>query len=150
MHGTYQGIQFERWHVARYKVIADFFREYKQGSQESIALGPIGVISFYSDMTIYSIFGIVDPYIAHKQMTGIGQVLAGHEKHDIPYVLSKRPTYFLFSLNLQPDPESFPDYSGDVGKILQTDYQLKSVWLEDPVNHEAGYFTFLELKTHKP
>jgi hypothetical protein len=150
MHGAYQGIQFERWHVARYRVIADFFREYKQGPQESMALGPIGVISYYSDMTIHSLFGIVDPYIAHKQMMGVGQVLAGHEKHDIPYVLSKKPTYFLFSLSLQPDPESFPDYSGDVGKKLEANYQLKSVWLEDPVNQEAGYFTFLELKTHKP
>lgn len=150
MHGTYQGIQIERWHVARYKVIADFFREYKQGPEESLALGPIGVISYYSDMTIYSMYGIVDPYIAHKPMTGIGQVLAGHEKHDIPYILSRRPTYFLFSSILQPEPEAFPDYSGEVGKILQENYQLHSVWLEDPVNQEAGYFTFLELKTHKP
>lgn len=150
MHGTYQGIQYERWHVARYKVIADFFRDYKRSAHDSLALGPIGVISYYSDMTIYSIFGIVDPYIAHQPMTGIGRVFAGHEKHDIPYVLSNRPTYFLFSLGLQPEPESYPEYSGDAGRIIRENYQLKSVWLDDRGNNEAGYFTFLELKTHEP
>lgn len=150
MHGTYQGIQYERWHVARYKVIADFFKEYRRSEQESLALGPIGVISYYSDMTIYSVFGIVDPYIAHKQMAGISQVLAGHEKHDLSYILSKRPTYFLFSLSLLPVAESVPDYSGEVRNIIEENYQLKSVWLEDRINSEAGYFTFLELKTREP
>jgi hypothetical protein len=149
MHGTYQGIQYERWHVARYTVIGNFFRGYKHSDQESIALGPIGVISFYSDMIIYSIFGIVDPQIAHKQISGLGQGLPGHEKSDLFYVLSKRPTFFIFSLSLRSEPESFPNYSGQVGEILQENYQLKSVRLDDRVNGEAGYFTFLEAKTRK-
>lgn len=150
MHGTYQGIQYERYYVARYKVIADFFREYKQSAQDSLALGPIGVISYYSDLTIHSIFGIVDPYIAHKEMTGLGQGLPGHEKHDLPYVLSKRPTYIMFSLSLRSEPESYPDYSDEIDKMIQENYRLKSVWLDDHINDEAGYFTFLELKTHEP
>jgi hypothetical protein len=150
MHGTYQGIQYERWHVARYKVIANFFRGAKRSAQDSLAVGPIGVISYYSDMTIYSIFGIVDPYIAHKQMTGLGQGFPGHEKHDLPYVLSKRPTYIMFSLGLRSEPESYPDYSDEIDKIIHENYQLRSVWLDDSINDEAGYFTFLELKTHEP
>jgi arabinofuranosyltransferase len=149
MHGTYQGIQYERWHVTRYKVISNFFRGYKHSDQESIALGPIGIISFYSDMIIYSVFGIVDTQIAHKKMSGLGQGFPGHEKSDLPYVLSKRPTYFIFSLSLRSEPESFPNYSGEVGEILQENYQLQSVWLDDHVNGEAGYFTFLEAKTRK-
>lgn len=150
MHGTYQGIQIERWHVARYKVIADFFKTYQRNEHDTLALGPVGVIPYYTEMTIHSIHAIVDPYIAHKEMPKAKQIfsqgLAGHEKKDLAYVLSKRPTYIMFSTYLREAPEPYPDYLAEIDQIIRANYELKSVWLKDSMNDEAGYFTFLELK----
>lgn len=148
MHGTYQGIQTERWHVARYKVIADFFRRYRRSAEDSLALGPIGVIAYYADMKIHSFYGIVDPYIAHKQVPRLGRGLPGHEKYDVPYVLSKRPTFVMFSAALRQEPEGYPQFSDGADRTIRENYQLRSVWLVDDVNSEAGYFTFLELNTN--
>ena len=83
-------------------------------------------------------------------MTGLSQGFPGHEKPDLAYVLSKRPTYIMFSLDLGPEPESFPSFSDETDKIIRDNYQLKSVWLDDPEINEAGYFTFLELKAQEP
>jgi hypothetical protein len=147
MHGAYQGVQLERWAVARFTVLGNFFNNYQQNTDDSLALYPIGVISYYNtDMTIHSMYGIVDPYIAHKKSNQIlGEGLPGHEKEDLPYVLSKKPTYIMFTHHLKPEPQSYPS---EFGELAREHYQLRSVWLNDPVNEEAGYFTFLELKEH--
>lgn len=61
---------------------------------ESVACVPIGAVGYYSDLTVYDMMGLTDTHIAHKDIP-LGTGWAGHEKHDGPYILSRKPTYLL-------------------------------------------------------
>ena len=147
MHGTYRGVEYERRYVARFTVIGRFFQKHKCKDSESIALEPIGAIPYYSGLVTHSAHGIVDPVIAHKPFTDriLGQGFPGHEKIDWLHAISKRPTYILFSRHLGPQPEPFPRYSEPIDTLVRDNYGLRWAWLDDPLNRESGYFTFLEL-----
>ena len=145
-HGQYQGVNFERWQSNRLSLIGKFFGNYKNSLDESLATDAIGAVSYYSGLKIYSIHGLVDPKIARMDSKNLGRGFPGHEKLDLLYTLSKKPTYFMFSRELTIEPGKFPIYSEEVNKILQDDYKLVYKWLDDKKNDESGYFTFLELK----
>lgn len=65
----------------------------------SVACVPIGAVGYYSRLTVYDMLGLTDPHIAHREMP-LGGGWVGHEKHDGPYILSRRPTYLLLG-NIQ-------------------------------------------------
>jgi arabinofuranosyltransferase len=69
------------------------------GKNETAAMVPIGAVGYYSDLYIHDMMGLVDAHIANKK-TVLGKGWAGHEKHDGPYILSKKPTYLLLG-NIQ-------------------------------------------------
>lgn len=155
MHGTYRGVQFERLAVARHTLIAKFFNDRKGVENSSVALLYIGVIPYYTAMTTHSIYGIVDAHIAHNAtpQRPIGLGFPGHEKQDVRYALSKRPTYIVVSSRLHAEAESYREYPDEIkrdeiGDDILKDYRLVSVWLLDSVKGEAGFFTFLELKAN--
>lgn len=145
-HGQYQGVNFERWQSNRLSLIGKFFGNFKKGTDESLATDAIGAVSYYSDLKIYSIHGLIDPKIARMESKKMGKGFPGHEKFDLSYTLSKKPTYFMFSRELTIKPGAYPKYSDDVNKILQDDYKLVYKWLDDKKNSESGYFTFLQRK----
>ncbi len=149
-HGTYRGVQQERWHCARLKVLGEFFADYAGDGSESLSTDAIGVISFCCDMKVYGKHGLVDPTIAHGKVSSsnrrAGWGFAGHERGDMEYTLSKRPTYIMIDRNLTPEPSPWPDFPAGVKARAEEQYRLKSVWLTDPANGEEGYFTFLERK----
>ena len=62
---------------------------------ESIAVIAIGAISYYSELTSIDRLGLTDSYIAHTEMEHMGKGLAGHEKRNFGYILSRKPTYFF-------------------------------------------------------
>ena len=63
-------------------------------SGQSVACAPIGAVGYYSDLIVYDMLGLTDAHIAHKEMPVTGHWV-GHEKHDGPYILSRKPTYLL-------------------------------------------------------
>lgn len=65
----------------------------------SIACVPIGAVGYYSKLPLYDMMGLTDRHIAHKRIS-IGSGQPGHEKHDGPYILSRKPTYLLLG-NIQ-------------------------------------------------
>lgn len=148
-HGNYQGVQIERWHAARLSLIGQFFNKYRKASAESLATNAIGAVGYYADMLIYDFHGLVDLHIARmpvppNKLKG----RAGHQKSDYPYVLAKRPTYLMFSRELGREPTDLRRYvSADVWPLIERDYEVRSVWLTDAANHEAGYFSFLERRS---
>ena len=147
-HGNFRGVEKERWAAARLSLIGKFFNEYKVDYNESLAIYAIGAISYYADMKIIDRTGLVDKHIARRSRGGkiIGSGKAGHEKKDDLYVLSKKPTYFMFNRQLTEKPLERPVYADNrVNEIIRKNYKLTSVWLTDTVNDEEGYFTFLEL-----
>jgi hypothetical protein len=145
-HGQYQGVQFERWNTNRLSLIGKFFNEYKHNGNESLATDAIGAVSYYSDLMVYSIHGLVDPRIATMESENLGKGFPGHEKSDISYTLSKNPTYFIFSRELTNKPSTYPMYSNKVNILLLDKYNLVYKWLVDEKNNESGYFTFLQRK----
>jgi len=147
-HGEYQGVLTERWNTNRLALIGEFFNTYKKNENESLTTDAIGAISFYANMKIYGLHGIDDPFIARKEIKDIGRGFPGHEKFDFMHVLSKRPKYFMFSREFSEEPLSYPKYSEEVNKILNSEYRVITKWLEDKRNNEAGYFTFLERIDH--
>jgi hypothetical protein len=150
-HGQYHGVQFEKWNSNRLTVIGKFFNEYKKSSDESLATDAIGAVSYYSNLKVYDIHGIVNPVIAHQKSDKVGKGFPGHEKVDLEYILSKMPTYFMFRREFSKQPTGFSKTDAkNIGlemypyPAFEKDYELKSIWLRDELNKEEGYFTFYQ------
>jgi len=146
MHGNLRGVELERWYVARQQLIGRFFARYGQ-PQESIATGAVGAVGFESGLRIYDVHGIVDPHIAHHGVArqAIGTGLPGHEKTDYPYIFDKQPTFYMFSRKLRKEPlAGIPRLVPEVDERVAREYKVGSVFLEDRVNGQSGYFSFLE------
>ncbi|MFT5441534.1 MAG: arabinofuranosyltransferase [Myxococcota bacterium] len=152
MHGNYRGVETERWYVARHQLIGKFFARYgKEG--ESLATGAIGAVAFYSGLDVYDVHGITDAHIAHKgtAVGVLGTGLPGHEKSDYPYIFAKRPTFYMFSRKLRSEPlGGIPLLVAEVDELVAREYRVGSIFLEDKVNGESGYFSFLERRDRKP
>jgi len=146
-HGSYVGVQTERWHVARLSLIGRFFRDYSKSGDESVATPAIGAISYYSGIQVFGFHGLVDPTIAHRRARGKhpGLGLPGHEKGDMTYILSLEPTYVMIHRKFTPEPAGYPsDIDVAAEHELEREYEPVSVWLDDAVNGESGYFTFYQ------
>jgi hypothetical protein len=85
-----------------WKVIGRWLAEHADPSS-SIAVTTAGAIPYYSNLRTIDMLGINDPAIARRSMPGMGSGLAGHEKHDMAYVLARRPTYILHYPFLLPE-----------------------------------------------
>jgi hypothetical protein len=147
MHGSYRGIETEKWHSNRLSLLGKFFDKYKNNTDESVASTAIGAISYYADMKIIDFFGLVDPYIAHKTAKQAGGGMPGHEKLDLDYLFSKKPTYIMYRREFTSRPRNMNEFWQH--PIILGEYKVTAVWLNDKKNHEEGYFSFLELKTNK-
>ncbi len=144
-HGNYQGVQIERWHVARLTLIGRFFSGYRTTADESLATSAIGAIGYYADMKVYDFNGLVDIHIARAPIAANKlKGRAGHQKADYPYVLAKKPTYLMFSRELTPEAGDIRRFvPAGVWPLVEPDYEVCSVWMSDEVNDQAGFFTFL-------
>ena len=147
MHGNYRGVETERWHTARLALLGKFFDKYKNNPDESVASTAIGIISYYADMKIVDFFGLVDPYLAHQRIRNVGQGWPGHEKIDLDYLFSKRPTYIMYRREFTRQPRDMNEFWRH--PIILNEYKVTAVWLNDKKNNEEGYFSFLELKGNK-
>ncbi len=147
MHGTYRGVETERWHTARLALLGKFFDKYKNNAGESVASTAIGIISYYADMKIIDFFGLVDPYLAHQEIRNVGQGWPGHEKINLDYLFSKRPTYIMYRREFTKQPREMKEFWRH--PIILNEYKVTAVWLNDKKDNEEGYFSFLELKDKK-
>jgi hypothetical protein len=131
-------------------LLGRFFEGYRQSSEESLATNAIGVIGYLGNFNVYDFYGVVDVHIARLQIPPQKRdALTGHQKEDYPYVLGKKPTYLMFERELTPTPADIERFIPvGVWPLVRSDYVVRSVWLTDEVNHEAGYFSFLERGDH--
>ena len=149
-HGTFRGVETERWHVARLRLLARVFAARSAGRPgASLATGAIGILGWESGLAIHDLHGLVDPRIARAGASDepLGTGLPGHEKSDLGHVLAKRPTYWMWSRSLRDRPAGWPRYEPEVLRELHEHYELRHLWLVDEENGEAGYFSFLERQT---
>ena len=109
LHGTFRGetirfLEEDRDRIElHWKVIGRWLAE-TASPGESIAVTTAGAIPYYSRLETIDMLGITDRHIARREMPEMGSGLAGHEKHDMAYVLSRKPTYILHYPFLLPEP----------------------------------------------
>jgi hypothetical protein len=100
---------------------------------ESVALIPAGAIPYYSKLYTIDMVGLNDLNIGHMRLEVMGTGIAGHEKGDGAYVLSRRPTYILLgNVLITNNPElDFASLPWE-GWVLKSEYEL---WF-DPKFHQ--------------
>jgi hypothetical protein len=62
---------------------------------ETLALGAAGAIPYYSGLRAIDFYGLIDTHIAHTASPHSGHGMAGHEKGDVGYLLSRHPDYII-------------------------------------------------------
>ncbi|MDH7512880.1 MAG: hypothetical protein QHH14_08040 [Clostridiales bacterium] len=157
-NGCYEGIKTERWWVNRFITIGKLFRRIRKSPSDTLVIPGIGAVSYYSEMNIIDYHGLTDRHIARLKVKTFGESLAGHEKTDIDYILSRKATFLMGYKRFSPvtvtaDHHQFEAsyVQGDPQrrKFIQENYQVKNVWVEDRINGENGYIAYLELKQQK-
>jgi arabinofuranosyltransferase len=62
----------------------------------TLAVNTAGTVPYYSGFVTIDMLGLCDEHIAHVDAPAMGQGLAGHEKADGAYVLSRAPDLVIF------------------------------------------------------
>ena len=147
MYRTQKHIEVPNWKAAGEWLAENAPRD------ASVACVPIGAVGYYSRLHVYDMMGLTDTHIAHKKVE-IGKGMAGHEKHDGPYILSREPTYLLLGnvqvlkMELDPSDPTFVRPSNPEIRVREDDvfipelferYAKRVVRLPN-----GGYFHFLE------
>jgi len=154
---AYPRVLFERSQVHRLSLLGKWMNE-NLPATATVAYDGIGAIGWFSNLKIIDMSGLNDIHIAHLPSPEMGHGVAGHEKEDLLYVLSRKPDYILFSRyflareELQPDVESLyrerlEKYPEAVRVAILNElrnYELQYVPLTDPWNGESGYMILLK------
>jgi hypothetical protein len=163
--GAQPSVQGSRQRVVRTRIQYEDFATMgkwlrEQVPQEaSLAVHHAGAMPFYSQLTTLDLYGLNDVHIAHRTMADLGKGYAGHEKYDVDYMLSRRPTYIAplplrnkpFELedwhHFDQDPW-FPDNQEMLDSpLFQSLYSLRSVDLSASVSPDYGtIFNFFQLR----
>ncbi len=70
-----------------------------------IAVHAAGILPYYADVPTLDMWGLNDAHIARAEVEDLGTGIAGHERHDYGYVLSRRPQIILTEKDLvTPEP----------------------------------------------
>lgn len=77
-----------------------------------------GAIAYYSQRPVVDMYGLNDLHIGHLPVANMGDAVAGHEKSDPAYVLSRQPAYVL---------ASWEDYFDPVAAQLNQQYSYSTV-----------------------
>ena len=62
---------------------------------DTLAALAIVAISYYSELKSIDRLGITDAHIAHVKMRLTGDRMPGHDKRDLNYIVSRKPTYIF-------------------------------------------------------
>jgi len=114
--------------IAMYKTAGLWMKQnFPAGSV--LAYSGAGVVPYYGEMRFIDTLGLVDAHIARTRTKAIGQGLAGHEKGDGRYVLSREPDFIMFTGT--PISSPAPNFKTDHELLgiqeFQFDYQVMRV-----------------------
>ncbi len=101
-----------------------------------IAAVPIGAISYYSNINVIDMVGIVDPVIAHEPISTnrIEKWTPGHTKGDGKYILSRKPKYIQLTDYLTRSPLEEPHK-----RSLQFT-SVKEIWDSEEFHNDYEFF----------
>ncbi len=117
--------------------VGEFLRE-RLPPDTLIAIHSAGVVPYYAELPTLDMWGLTDAHIARAPVPDLGQGMAGHERRDWDYVLSRDPAMFLpedrmftWSMYQQKPKRGMPD--GFVERYTPVSIPLKgrylNVWL---------------------
>jgi hypothetical protein len=136
------------YEVSSWKNIGLWFKEHAEPG-DSIAVIPAGAIPYFSELVTIDMLGINDLTIGHKATREMGRMQAGHEKHDVEYVLSRKPTYVILGIyGLEPEllpPEQIirPFYPAEIELLRSSKFHQQ--YKVASAKTEYGYFYYFVL-----
>ena len=154
-YGCYEGLKTERWYVNRYITIGKLFGRLKHRPSDTLVVSAIGAVGYFSRMNVLDYYGLTDTHIARRRQKDFAWHFPGHEKTDIDYILSKKPTYLMAYKHFTRRPvaldhEQFQEFyiRGDPRReeFLRQNYMVRNIRVEDRLNNESGYLAFLAIK----
>ena len=94
-----------------------------------LAYSGAGVLAYYSELPFLDTLGLTDKHIARTTAKDIGLGMAGHEKGDGAYVLSRHPDYVMFTGApiSSPAPRFRSDHELNALQEFHFQYQLTKV-----------------------
>jgi hypothetical protein len=114
------GIHWRNWPVfdettiTTWKAVGLYLRAH--GAPDSrVAVDAAGAIPYYSELPAIDMMGLADRTIALTPIANMGAGPAGHEKHNSPYVLSRKPAWIT----------SFVTPHGALGPDLWNNIELR-------------------------
>jgi hypothetical protein len=127
---------------------------------ETAAVPVAGAIAYYGGITTIDMLGITDHHIARRAMPEFGSGIAGHEKHDMDYVLSRRPTYFIHYPFLLPEPvftkgQFETDWNPGLAALLTSErfdreYRGEVAEIRVPGAQRTSYLAYFRRKEEAP
>jgi arabinofuranosyltransferase len=113
-------------------------------SDALVAVDAAGIIPFYTNLETIDMYGLNDAHIAHAPSPNTGAGLAGHEKFDPVYVMSRKPDFVTVWIDSQgwPSAAGLGSYAGE----FLSDYSLSAVVLMHPPSQ--GEARILLTRTH--
>ncbi len=84
----------------------------------TLAIDAAGKVPFVSNLETIDMLGLNDAHIGHRQMPAGGVFRPGHTKHDVQYVLGRKPT--LIAAWIDPDRAGTLDMTADLGETTYT------------------------------
>ncbi len=96
-----------------------------------LAVHAAGILPYYAGLPTLDMWGLNDAHIARAEVDDLGEGIAGHERHDYAYVLSREPAIILTEKDLvTPAPVVLGD-PGVFPPAFAEDYAPASMPLPD-------------------
>jgi hypothetical protein len=115
--------------VGAWRSLAEYLKQHAPPGAV-LATDAAGVLPYYSGLRTIDILGLTDPVIAHREVPNLGSGVAGHEKSDPEYVVSKQPEYIATWL----DPDGYAGRGFGHLASFQEQYKLAALVRIDQPN----------------
>lgn len=145
---SYDYVQQDIREVGAWREIGRWFGENARPG-ESIAVIPAGAMPYFSRLTTIDMLGLNDLTIARAPIENLGEGQAGHERHDVDYVLGRAPTYIIIGVyGLSPEPIRDARglqfyYPAETALAASSEFRQRYSAIQGKT--ESGYFLFFRL-----
>lgn len=125
--GEAPGVRSQRAYQDSRAVLGAWLADHA-GPEDRLLTGEIGQLAWDSGLHTIDHYGLIHAEIAHKEVEGLGEGKAGHEKSDLNWAFEQRPTWVVL-------PFFYPLLEqGNAGGPL-VDFELVHVASDLPVPH---------------
>lgn len=115
----------------------------------TIAAYAVGNIGYYSNRNVLDLLGLNDVVIAHTDVSDFGIGPAGHEKHNVDYVLEQVLPEIIYRADAEPSPQDAASFVGQYVLLpasarLMNDPRLWELYDVRSIQIEGLWFNILQ------